>query len=193
MDVALVPVRSVLKLDSGVDEFPGLCRDTGVVRAFHRRRLQHELPEGRKEGVLLLGKTCRAYWEPLAHPEVALIPPQCRSTKTPQNQVVVRVVPGIPDSEILEQKAVCTNNVICLGYHLLAVTDHAPCTIVPCPSAVTREEIICHVFQALCCHRHKNGLVLIVALRGRQVCIVISSDHEFFALGTLDDGRHDVL
>ena len=84
--------------------------------------------------------------------------------EAPQDQVVVRVVPGIPDIDILEQTEVCTKYVIRPGSHLLAVTEHDPHPGIPIPAVVTRDEMFLYVFQALCCHRHKNIIVLVMDL-----------------------------
>ena len=44
--------------------------------------------------------------------------PQDHAAEAPKEQVVVQVMPGVPEGEILEQTAVCTKDVVRLGPHL---------------------------------------------------------------------------
>ena len=53
------------------------------------------------------------------HLKVALVLPQGCSTEAPQNQVLVHVVPGFLDGDVLEQAEVFTQDVVCPGPHLL--------------------------------------------------------------------------
>ena len=98
-----------------------------------------------------------------------MILPQCRTTNSSQNQVVVRILLSILDGNILEQTAVFTKDVIRLGYNLMSNMGHDPRPDIPHPESVMMEEIIHHVFQDRCYHCRGNGLVLIMTLRGRQV------------------------
>ena len=71
--------------------------------------------------------------EPCANPEVALMLSMVCVVKAPQYQVVVCNVPGVPNGDILEQMEVHSTDVVCLGLHLLAKTDHAPLPTIPGP------------------------------------------------------------
>ena len=51
-------------------------------------------------------------WEPHARPEVVLMIPLDHDTKAPQDQVMVCVVPRVPEGCILEQTAVYPKDVI---------------------------------------------------------------------------------
>ena len=46
--------------------------------------------------------------------------------ESPQDHVMVGVVPGVPDKQIMEQTALLTKDVVRTGHHLLAATEHAP-------------------------------------------------------------------
>ena len=61
-----------------------------------------------------------------------MIPPG-HAVKAPQDQVMVCVVPGIPDGHTLEQIAVHNKDVVHPGPHLLSMREHAPRPAVPSP------------------------------------------------------------
>ena len=58
------------------------------------------------------------------------------SVEAPQDQVVVRVIPGIPERYILEQTNVCDEDVVSLGAHLPSAPVHSPCAAVLQPIIV---------------------------------------------------------
>ena len=64
--------------------------------------------------------------------KVELVLPMSCATEAAQDQVVVRVVPGVSDSNILEQTAFYSKDEICLGLHLLSVTEHSTRPDFPC-------------------------------------------------------------
>ena len=118
---------------------------------------------------------------------------QCCVTKAPQIQVVVCVVHGIPDSDILEQMVIYPKDVIYTGYHFLDVMEHDSRPAIPCPEAVKREEILCHVFQGPYFHFCGSGHVSIVVLRSCYVCVEVSCNQELLTPEALYNDHHDVL
>ena len=66
------------------------------------------------------------------HTKVALVLPLSFATEATQDQVLVRVVHGVSDSNILEQTAFYSKDEICLGLHLLSVTEHSTRPYFPC-------------------------------------------------------------
>ena len=89
-----------------------------------------------------------------ARPEVELVLPLGCATEAPQDQLVVRILPGVPEGNILEQAVVYPKDEIRPGPHLLYVTEHAPHLDIPCPWRVEREEVCHHILQNLHHHRH---------------------------------------
>ena len=65
--------------------------------------------------------------------KAALVLPMSCATEAAQDQVVVRVVPGVSDSNILEQTAFYSKDEICPGLHLRSVTENSTRPYVPCP------------------------------------------------------------
>ena len=61
----------------------------------------YHLLEGHKEGILVGWLPGRADQDPRVHPKVALVLPQVFAAEASQNQVVVRVVPGVQNRNIL--------------------------------------------------------------------------------------------
>ena len=60
--------------------------------------------------------------EPHVHPKVALILPVDFSAEEPQDQVIVYIVPGVPDCDILEYVVVRSKDLVRPGPHLLNMT-----------------------------------------------------------------------
>ena len=102
MYVVLVPILGASEGDSAANDSPGLLIYPVVMRALSLWRFRYSLTEGRKEGILVVWLPGRAEWDPCACTEVALVLPQCCAMEAPHNQVVVRVVPGVPGGDILE-------------------------------------------------------------------------------------------
>ena len=98
----MVPVWGASEGDSGVDNSPVLLRYPVLMWDISCHRFIDLLLEGHKEDILSLWLLVRARLGPHAFPEVALVIPQGRTTESPQNQVVVHVVPGLPDGDIFE-------------------------------------------------------------------------------------------
>ena len=78
--------------------------------------------------------------------------PQGHAGESPQDNVVVGVVPGVPYRHILEQTTVRPKYVVHMGPHLLAVLENAPLPAIPSPQNLTRDEVFCHVLESLRCH-----------------------------------------
>ena len=57
--------------------------------------------------------------------------PKGSSTKAPQDHVVIRVVPGVPDKDILEQTMVFSEDIASMVLHLLTLKNNAQCLSVP--------------------------------------------------------------
>ena len=93
------------------------------------------------------------YWEPRAQPKVYLMLPLGYSMEASHDQVMVCVVTGILDRNILEQTSVHPKDVVRLGTHLLATIDNDPRPAVPVPRYLMGEELLCHIFQIFRCHR----------------------------------------
>ena len=88
---------------------------------------------------------------PVAPPAIVSVPPgivflrQGCTRQTPKDHVVVRVVPGILDRNILEQTSVRTQDVISPGPRHLSLSLHVPRPSVPTPSSPSRHEMLRHV------------------------------------------------
>ena len=121
------------------------------------------------------------YWEPHARPKVALMLPQGHATEAPKDQVVVGVVTGVPDGQILKQTVLQINDVLRPGPHHFSTADHDPCLAVPIPQHFVREEVLNHVLKTFLCHCCRYRLVVLVAVRRLQICIEYLS-HEKIGL-----------
>ena len=53
------------------------------------------------------------------------------AAESPYDQVMIRIVPGILDVNILEHMLVCYKYVVRLGPHLLATMENTPHPVVP--------------------------------------------------------------
>ena len=69
----------------------------------------------------------------------ALVLPQCRALKAPQEHLVVGVVSRVPGIHILDQTTAHPKDVDCPGTHLLAETEHDPRPDIPRPRELARE------------------------------------------------------
>ena len=65
--------------------------------------------------------------------------PQGFTTEAPQDQVIILVVPGVPDGNILEQTTVCTNDVLHLGLNFPPVKENATRLTIFSPSKAAWE------------------------------------------------------
>ena len=72
--------------------------------------------------------------------------------EAPEDQVVVCVVPCIPDRYIPEQTTVSAQYVVGLGAHLPAAPVHVPYAAVLKPRRVSWKEVAAHVLQYLLPH-----------------------------------------
>ena len=61
---------------------------------------------------------------------------------------MVRVVPGVLDSNILEQTSVRPQNVVSPGPHHLSLSLHVPRPSVPTPPSPSRNEMLRHIFYS---------------------------------------------
>ena len=61
---------------------------------------------------------------------------------------MVRVVPGVPDSDILEQTSFRPQNVVSPGPHYLSLSLHIPRPSVLTPPSPSRHEMLRHVFYS---------------------------------------------
>ena len=91
-------------------------------------------------------------WETRVIPKVALVLPQGHNAEAPRDQVVVGVVPVVPDGHILEQMEVHPKDVVRMGPHLLTTTDHVPHPSITIQRELAREEVLHHILQHFCCH-----------------------------------------
>ena len=71
---------------------------------------------------------------------------------------MVRVVPGVPDRDILEQTSVRPQNLASPGPHHLSLPPHVPRPSVPIPSSPLRHEMLRHVHQPRCCKIRRDIL-----------------------------------
>ena len=71
------------------------------------------------------------------------------SAKAPQDQVVIHVVPCVPDRYVLEQTTVYAHDVFGPGAHLPTASVHVSCAAVLQSRLVLLEEVSAHVLQAL--------------------------------------------
>ena len=65
--------------------------------------------------------------------EVVLVVPPGGDTETTQNHVMVCAFYGVPEGDILEQTAVCPDNLVHPGPHHPPQLEHAPHPAVPLP------------------------------------------------------------
>ena len=94
--------------------------------------LGHHLPEGGKERIFTGWMLGGIKWELRARPKVELVLHQVHNVDATQDQVVIGVIPGIPDRHSLEQTTVRTKDVFRPGPHLLATNEYSPRPAVPC-------------------------------------------------------------
>ena len=159
------PVHGYLQGYPGVNYPPGLFQDPRGLRAFVCRSLGYLLIEVGEE-IVLLGWTLGVIeWETRARHEVALVIPQGRSVEAPQYHLVVGVVSGVPDGHILEQMIVRPKDIVHPGPHLLASTEHDPCTSILRPWKLVREEVFRRVLKSLLCHRCRYCLAVFVSVQ----------------------------
>ena len=87
---------------------------------------------------------CGLRWlneEALPLHEALCVHVRCGSAEETQNQVMVCVVQCIPDRYVLEQTAVCAQDVVSTGEKLPSPEKHAPCPDVPQPRLAPWEEV----------------------------------------------------
>ena len=91
---------------------------------------------------------------------------------------MVRVVPGVPDSNILEQTSVRPQNVVCLGPHHLSLPPHVPRPSVPTTPSPSRHEMLRHIFNST---RLQNRRYVLrpSSLRRQGVHVKIPRHHQF--------------
>ena len=94
---------------------------------------------------------------------------------------MVRVVPGVPDSDILEQTSVRPQNVVCPGPHHLSLPPHVPRPSVPIPSSPSRHEMLRHVLQPRCCKIRRDILRPPISLRLHDVHVEVPHHHQLRA------------
>ena len=94
---------------------------------------------------------------------------QGNAVEAPYKQIVVHVVTGVPDRDILEQMTVFPQDVFRPGPHLLVVAEYAPLSDIPHLVEVTGEEMCHHIIQTLHHHRRCNGLVAFLSIWGFQI------------------------
>ena len=110
------------------------------------------------------------------------------SAKAPQYQVIICVVPCVPDRYVLEQTTVCAQDVVGPGEHLLAA-----CAAVLQPRLVLWEEVADHVLQAFLRQDRSNPPVPLPDLRCSQVSVKIADHQHRAPPGLLANGCNDVL
>ena len=71
--------------------------------------------------------------------------PQGHAVEAPQDHVLVGVVSGVPDCQILEQTTVHPKDLVHPGPHLLAATEHAPSPSVLRTQNISRKEVLHHI------------------------------------------------
>ena len=162
----MVSVQRYPERDPGINDPPGLLQYPGVVRTFARQFLGHHLSEESEHSVLSGRPLGGVEREPSARTKVVLMLPLGYATEAPQDQVVVYIVPGVPDGDILEQTAVRPQNVVHPGPHLLATAKHAPCLAIPGPSAMARKEMLHRVL--------KLSVAIAVTIVSSRSCLAVS-------------------
>ena len=80
------------------------------MRVLAHRFIGHRLSEGGENSAPSGQPLGRVKQETSVRPEVALIIPLGCAVEAPQDQVVVYIMAGVPDSDILKQAAVHSNN-----------------------------------------------------------------------------------
>ena len=104
-----------------------------------------------------------------ALPKALCMFPQGGNTESLKYQIVILVVPGVPDRQVPEETVVCTQDVVRLGPHLSTQIDHDPHPPVPDPGASAHMEVLHHIPQYLCCKTRRNILVPLFSFQARKV------------------------
>ena len=91
---------------------------------------------------------------------------------------MVRVVPGVPDSNILEQTSVRPRNVVNPGPHHLSLSLHAPRPSVPTPPSPLRHEMLRHIFNSRRC-QIRRYVLRPSSLRHQDAHVKIPRHHQF--------------
>ena len=76
-----------------------------------------------------------------------------------KDQVVIRVVPGVPDRHVPEEAAIHPQDVVHTGTHPPPQTDHDSRPSVASPGALVRKEVIQLVLQSLRFQSHHDLLI----------------------------------
>ena len=91
---------------------------------------------------------------------------------------MVRVVPGVPDSDILEQTSVRPQNVVSPGPHHLSLSLHVQRLSVPTPPSPSLHEMLRHIFYSRC-RQIRRYVLLPSFLRRQDVHVKTPRHHQF--------------
>ena len=155
--------------------------------------LGHRLPEGGEKRVFtgrLIGWVEREQCE---RPNVALMLHLGYATEEPGQQVMVYVVPWVPDGQNFEHMTVCPKDVVCPGTHLIEIMEHAPRLAIPIPRYFVVEEVIYHILHPSRQHHCLYHLVALVSVWRLHIYIEVYGNEELHTLGALDDRRNNAL
>ena len=93
---------------------------------------------------------------------------------------MVRVVPGVPDRDILEQTSVRPQNVVSPGPHHLYLPPHVPRPSVPTPLSPSQHEMLRHIFH-LRRRQIRRDILRPPSLRRQYVHVEIPRHHQIRA------------
>ena len=160
---------------------------------FPPRWIGNSLPDLCKQAVDPVRGRWRLDGEIFAFPEILRVRGSCSTIEAPQHQVIVRVVPCIPNRQVIGQMTVYAQDLVGPGAHLLSYVEHAPRLAVLQPRLVSWEEVTSHVFQPLCGQGCLNLLFQRSSLLICQLGVKVSGNQQCAPPGPLADGCNDVL
>ena len=112
--------------DSCVDKPPYVHQDLCVLPFLLRLRIGYHPMEVCKYSILFFLGGWGGNWETRAPPEVIFMFPQSGSAEAPKDQVMIRVLPWVPDIHVPEETTVRLQDVVRPGPHLPHNPNHAP-------------------------------------------------------------------
>ena len=116
------------------------------------------------------------------------IPPQ-----TSQDHVMFQVVLWVPDGHVLEQSAICSENVIRPEPDLFSIPPHDPCADILQPRLMPWEEVQAHALQPHCRKLVRNGLTPWCALRIYEIGIEVACHQDIGPARLIPDDIINVL